>query len=201
MGKMHKQLNDLNPLRAVLSTTDALGRVTSFRYAAAGRQTESVYAEGTTALRDYDAEGRLISVSDRAGRVTTFNYEVVGRIVATEYPDGTTISSTYDATGRLVARPAGQRIGDHRLVSGVVVRKSRRVAESADHLGVATRRVIDVSRRVAAGAERDCPRGWHYPPRGYDAEGRLIAVTDRAVAPLPPLYRTGSLLTEEVGKS
>jgi len=92
-----------DPLGALLSTTDALGRLTSFRYDAAGRQTETVHADGTNDLRDYDAEGLLVAVTDRAGRVTTFSYDASGRLVTTEYPDGATTSSAFDDAGRLVA--------------------------------------------------------------------------------------------------
>jgi RHS repeat-associated protein len=89
-------------LGAVLSATDALGRVTTYAYDAAGDQTGTTYPDGTSDTSTYDAEGRLVAYTDRAGRTTSFDYDEAGRSVSTIFPDGSTTASAFDAVGRVV---------------------------------------------------------------------------------------------------
>ncbi len=87
---------------AILSTEDALGRLTRFTYDLMGRPTGTLFADGSADSRIYDAEGRVLSATDRAGKTTSYVYDPGGRLLTTTFPDGSSASSTYDAVDQLL---------------------------------------------------------------------------------------------------
>ncbi|MEM6251324.1 MAG: DUF4114 domain-containing protein [Cyanobacteria bacterium P01_D01_bin.156] len=86
-----------NGLGDRVTTIDALGRETEFRYNTRGLLIETIYPDSTLEnlsnnpreVNEYDALDRLISTTDEAGRTTFFIYDELGRIVQTIYPDDT----------------------------------------------------------------------------------------------------------------
>lgn len=95
----------------VKAQIDELGNRTEFRYDAAGRQIEIIYADNTPAtLTDnprtkyvYNAAGQKIAETDALNRTTSFKYDDLGRLVKTEFQDKTSTSQEYDNLGRRVA--------------------------------------------------------------------------------------------------
>jgi RHS repeat-associated protein len=85
------------------TSTDALGRSTSFAYDGNGRLIQTTFADGTFTTHDYDAVGNCIAVTDELGRTTRFVYDDRNRLVQTIYADGTTTRTRYDGAGRVLA--------------------------------------------------------------------------------------------------
>ena len=67
----------------MISTTDAIGNVTSYAY---------------------DAKSQRISMTDAKQRVTTYTYDARGRQLSTTTPDGKTVSETYDGSGNTLTK-------------------------------------------------------------------------------------------------
>ena len=116
----------------LLTTTDALGRTTEYRYDPLGQVVETIFSDGTTIQREYDAFGNLIAETDQEGRVTRREYDALDRLTAvvdvnlqrTEYAynelgnlisiidaNEHTTRFEYDGLGRRIAteRPLNQR--------------------------------------------------------------------------------------------
>ena len=92
-------LTTYTPTGNVATTTDPVGRVTTFEYDALDRQTAVVHPDGFRELTGYDAEGHRTSTTDRIG-TTAYTYDAAGRLTRTTYPDGTFRSVGYDDAGR-----------------------------------------------------------------------------------------------------
>ena len=95
--------NALNGRGAPLSATDPNGRVTTYAYDAAGRQTRTTFADGSTIAHTFDALGRRTSTSNEEGQITTFGYDGLGRLVSVSGLAGNA-SYTYDEAGNLVTQ-------------------------------------------------------------------------------------------------
>jgi len=95
----------------VKAQMDERGNRTEFRYDAAGRQIEIIYADDTpTILTDnprtkyvYDAAGQRIASIDALNRTTSFNYDDLRRPVKIEFHDQTYTTQEYDNLGRRIA--------------------------------------------------------------------------------------------------
>jgi RHS repeat-associated protein len=92
-----------DPLGKRLTTTDRLGRVTSFEYDVMGRLEKASFADGTFEESTYDAESRLLTRTDRGGHIVRFEYDELGRLTKTTFEDGSFTLNEYDAAGRVVA--------------------------------------------------------------------------------------------------
>ena len=68
-----------NALGQQLTSTDVMGRVTSYAYDSAGNLTLTTHPDGTTDESVYDAENRLIATIDREGVVTLHRFDALGR--------------------------------------------------------------------------------------------------------------------------
>ncbi|WP_243146922.1 RHS repeat-associated core domain-containing protein [Scytonema sp. UIC 10036] len=95
----------------VKAQIDELGNRTEFRYDAAGRQTEIIYADDTPANQldnpkttyKYDKVGQRISETDALNHTTTFVYDDLGRLKETRFHGHRYITQEYDALGRRIA--------------------------------------------------------------------------------------------------
>ncbi|MEU4560466.1 polymorphic toxin-type HINT domain-containing protein [Actinoplanes sp. NPDC023936] len=95
----------------VTSSTDALGRKTSMAYDRSGRQTSISDAGGSQTKTEYDAAGHKIKEISPVGGVTTFEYDGDGLLIARTEPRGNvegadkekyTTHYEYDAAGNQV---------------------------------------------------------------------------------------------------
>jgi RHS repeat-associated protein len=115
----------------VLTTTDALGNVTSFSYDALGRlisETDAVQmakpeAERVATTYHYYVTGNLKSLTDPDGNATTWVYDDLDRMTAETNALGATRSYWYNAAGQL---------------QGKLDRNGRVTTYSYDHLGRVT---------------------------------------------------------------
>ena len=85
------------------ATVDKNGARTEFLYDGKGNLTQTLFADGSSAINTYDAEGNRLSSTDRNGRVTEFDYDSADRLVRTDFEDGTYTEMEYDDAGRLIA--------------------------------------------------------------------------------------------------
>ena len=120
----------------LVSSTDARGKRTRYRYDALDRVTNIDYASGTPTILEYDggasatqeAIGHLTKMADESGN-TVFNFDAAGRLLnkvqTVSLPSSAlhrTVSYAYDAQGRLesLTYPSGNRVGYTYDASGQV---------------------------------------------------------------------------------
>ncbi|MDX2032730.1 MAG: RHS repeat-associated core domain-containing protein [Blastocatellia bacterium] len=75
----------------LISVTDAVGRVTRFRYNAGGKIDEVTDPLGRKATFGYDANGNLISYVDMANQQVSYTYDRRGYMSSLTTPGGTTL--------------------------------------------------------------------------------------------------------------
>ncbi len=91
----------------VTSTTDPVGRVTFFDYAAnqidvlAVRQ-QTANGTATIASFTYNAQHRPLTAKDAAGKITTYTYNAAGQILTETNPLNQKTTYTYDSLGYLL---------------------------------------------------------------------------------------------------
>jgi RHS repeat-associated protein len=83
------------------SSTDALGRATSYQYDAVNRLTSSTTPDGAVTFLEYDAQGNLASVTDPRPLQTRYSYNAFGQVTSIVSPDTGTTTFAYDSAGRL----------------------------------------------------------------------------------------------------
>ena len=93
----------------VTRQTDALGRVTTFTYAA-GRTTKTDPL-GRSRVYAYDVEGKVLSEADASGYVVTTGYDAAGRPVTRSDVFGTIETLTYDSRGNVLTHRDGAARG------------------------------------------------------------------------------------------
>ena len=76
--------------------------VTTFRYDALDRLTETVHPDGTSTKTRYDTLGKVVESIDPLQRSTIFHYDDMGRLERTRYPDATEELRIYDDEGQLI---------------------------------------------------------------------------------------------------
>ncbi|MBX7208071.1 MAG: hypothetical protein K1X78_07165 [Verrucomicrobiaceae bacterium] len=81
------------------STTDPLGRTTSFEYDAANRRVKTINPDQTTRTATYDAGGHLITETNETGATTKRGYNAYGDITSVTDATGGTLSFLYEAPG------------------------------------------------------------------------------------------------------
>jgi RHS repeat-associated protein len=90
-----------NAIGKPATSTDQLGRVTSYSYDSMGQLTSTTFADLTTTSSTYDAEGRRLTSTDQLGQVSSLQYDVLGRLTKTTAPDNSFTTIVYDAIGRV----------------------------------------------------------------------------------------------------
>ena len=94
-----------------ISTTDAQGRLTQYRYDALDRLVEIIDPLDQSTRFAYDARDNLIRVTDPNGHPTQYRYDKADRKIAEIRPLGETYTYAYDSAGNLVevTGPDGRR--------------------------------------------------------------------------------------------
>jgi len=132
----------------LVSTTDPLGRVTSFERDANGRATARILPDGTRRESDRDARGLVVERRDALGFARRFERDAIGRLLIVEDPLGGITRFGYDEADNRVSQ--------------------------TDALGRETRREFDGLGRETALSR---PLG-AVQRRGYDLVGQLATLTD-----------------------
>ncbi|MFG6489622.1 DUF6531 domain-containing protein [Roseateles sp. BYS78W] len=84
------------------SITNAVGQITTFnQYNAAGQVLQSTDANGVITKNTYDQRLRLLS-STTGSEVTSFAYDLAGQLLSVTAPNGSVVTYSYDAAHRLV---------------------------------------------------------------------------------------------------
>ena len=87
----------------VSAETDKNGARTEYTYDDKGNLLETLFADGTSIINTYDAEGNKTSTTDRNGHTTWFYYDGLNHLIRAEYEDGSYSEMEYDVDGRLIA--------------------------------------------------------------------------------------------------
>ncbi|MBK8040884.1 MAG: RHS repeat protein [Verrucomicrobiaceae bacterium] len=83
----------------LLSTTDPLGRITSFQYDSAGNRTKIIYPDKTEKNFAYDALGQMIAETNELGHTTKKEYDPYGNLIAVTTPEGHTTRTLFGESG------------------------------------------------------------------------------------------------------
>jgi RHS repeat-associated protein len=189
------------------TTTDPLGRSTSFTYDKVGRALTVTNAAGGTEATVFDAGGNPVIATDALGRrsffvydamnrkiaargprpdasaqtpVTRFVYDAAGNLVATTDPLGRTTWRQFDALGRVIAQTdaLGLASGDPQHTTRMEYDAAGRVTAVIDELGRRTDTVYDTLGRKIRTLGPDAGQGRPTTHYGYDAAGNLRFTTD-----------------------
>ncbi len=156
----------------LVSSVDALGRVTQYLYDDQGLQVAVIHPDDTPSndtdnprtRTEYDPLGRRVARIDEAGNRTQYQYDAVGRLIATLYPDATPSDATDNPRVETVYDLAG------------------RVTATIDERGHRTEFVYDAAgRQVATILPDETPLDASDNPRVrtvYDAAGRVVRQID-----------------------
>jgi RHS repeat-associated protein len=189
------------------TTTDPLGRSTSFTYDKVGHPVTVTNAAGGTEATVFDAAGNPVITIDSLGRrsffafdvmnrkvtargprpdataqtpVTRFTYDAPGNLVATTDPLGRTIWRQFDALGRVTAQTdaLGIASGDPQHTTRMEYDAAGRAIAVIDELGRRTDTVYDALGRKIRTLAPDAGQGRPTTHYGYDAAGNLRFTTD-----------------------
>jgi RHS repeat-associated protein len=189
------------------TTTDPLGRSTSFTHDKVGRAVTVTNAVGGTEATVFDAAGNSVITIDSLGRrsfvvydamnrkvaargprpdasaqtpVTRLAYDAAGNLVATTDPLGRTIWRQFDALGRVTAQTDALGIvsGDPLHTTRTEYDAAGRVTAVIDELGRRTDTVYDALGRKIRTLAPDAGQGRPTTHFGYDAAGNLRFTTD-----------------------
>ncbi len=87
----------------LLTTQDALGRMSSLVYDAHGNATSVTDPAGAVWTLGYNTLGRALSITDSLANLRAFGYDNWMRLVSATQPGGGTVSAQYDREGNLTA--------------------------------------------------------------------------------------------------
>ena len=189
------------------TTTDPLGRSTSFTYDKVGRALTVTNAAGGTEATVFDAGGNPVITTDSLGRrsffvydamsrkvavrgprpdvsaqtpVTRFAYDAAGNLVSTTDQFGRTTWRQVDALGRVIAQTdaLGIASGDPLHTTRMEYDAAGRVVAVIDELGRRTDTVYDNLGRKIRTLAPDVGQGRPTTHSGYDAAGNLRFTTD-----------------------
>jgi RHS repeat-associated protein len=134
-------------------------------YDAQGRETQTVFMDGTSESSTFDENGNTTSHTDRNGHTTRMVYDDANRLTETIYPDNTFTSTHYDAAGRVDS-----------------------VSDERGH--VTTYGYDDAGRQTTVTDALD-----HTTTTAYDTHGRRESVTDALGHATHYTYDAGGRLT------
>lgn len=147
---------------------DALGR-SSFTYNAFGQVLTTTDALGNVTTNTYDADGKLLSTTDALGNTNVFAYDARSQLIAHTDARGHTLSLAYDASGNLT------RATDAAGNAATFAHDARgRLTSRRDALGNSTAYEYDAANRPSKVTRAD----GSVLAYAYDRAGRLTKATD-----------------------
>jgi RHS repeat-associated protein len=181
----------------VASSTDARGKKTTYSYDALNRRIGAVYADGTSAVWQYDQGaygiGRLSKITDVSGSTsyaydanghvtrkiqaigartltTLYGYDTGGRLVSVTYPSGKQAVYAYDVAGRINSVTASGQT----LVKGVTYLPFGKATGWTAGNGASYQRTVDLDGRITGLA---LPASDNIA-LGYDLASRITGLTE-----------------------
>ena len=88
----------------MVSSSDSLGRTTSFEYDDLDRLTRLTDPQGGTTRFSYDANGNPLSITDQNDNITTFEYDAGDRLISVTDPLLRERTLTYNSADRITQR-------------------------------------------------------------------------------------------------
>jgi RHS repeat-associated protein len=155
----------------VLTTTDALGKQTTYSYNSLRQELTRTTPLGEVTTSTYDANGNRLTSTDPLGNKTTYTYADTthpGDVTATTDPDGRVASTAYDSYGDVSSHSVSPTAGTTYTVADVYNADGEVVCEAPAN---ATAKGIQCP---AVGA----PRVAATTSKVYDAGGQLASITD-----------------------
>lgn len=192
-----------------LSSTDALGRTTTYQYDLLGRTEAVTDPASKTTTFDYDMFHQRVGFTDAAGRytattyddlgratsvdqqgvspsaVTAFSYDAAGNLLTVTDAESHTTTYTVDALSRVTAitQPLGQTVqklyDDRERISEVINARGNRIVHTYDPWGTLTQ-----TRYFTDTADPTADRTVDYV---YNHDLDLVSVSDSSVQ-VGPLY-------------
>ena len=198
----------------VVSSTNARGQTTTYSYDALNRRMQALFADGTSAVWQYDQGdngiGRLSKLTDVTGSTsyrydanghvtkkrqivgavtltTVYDYDEGGRLARVTYPSGRHVLYVYDAAGRI----SGVTANDQTLVAGVTYLPFGMATGWTAGNGASYQRMIDKDGQIV---------GLTLPASGnvalaYDAASRISGIAENGLPAKTFAYEALSRLT------
>jgi YD repeat-containing protein len=163
----------------VASATDALGRVTVYRYDANGNLMQTVADAGA---------------APHLNATTTLVYDSYGKVVLATDPTGTVTQSRYDSFENLVSSVADYGSGHLNVTTGYSYDAAGNLVAKTDPNGNTTTMTYDAARRLLT---TTAPTFVGQTSNAYDADGHLTSVT-RSNAGASQVTRTAYTPTGKV---
>ena len=153
------------------AVTDPLGNVTRMRYTPDGHLAEVASPGGAPWRMAYDAAGRPTGLTDPAGSTWTRAYDLDGRLIEETGPDGATTRYQYGGRGFPVRIEDGAGEAAH-----LTWNADGQLAAETDRTGATTRYGYDALGRLTRRTDAEGGETLFV----YDGAGRLIRLTARA---------------------
>ncbi len=152
----------------MISSTDALGRSSTYQYDAFNRLISSTVPDGGMTVMEYDGQGNLVSVTDPRSLQTRYTYNGFGQVTSIISPDTGTTTYSYDSAGRL----ANETLADGKVITYSWDALGRKTARSSG--GVVESFTYDEG-SYGKGRLTRFNDGTGQTSYGYSAAGELIS--------------------------
>jgi RHS repeat-associated protein len=172
------QRNTYDAMDRLVSTVDALDRITTFGYDARDRRTLITTPLGKTIETVYDLDGRGIRSIDPTGAATATEYDPVGRPTRILDALGRSFETDFDEDGRILARREAGRT----VFGNASYDRFGNLEEWTDARGLNVQTFDDLHRRVTLTTSGELTQF------EYDYQGRLVRKLDGRSKPTTILY-------------
>lgn len=175
----------------VTKITDAKSNITTMKYDLLGRLTETAYPDFSKETLRYDAVGNTIESMDRMGWLTKYAYDKFNHLTLKTFANNFTEAYTYDVMGNLLTETGASGSTSHQYdLLG-------RMTKTIDAFGNALTYTYDANgnRKTLSAVLGSKTLSRSYV---YDANGRLIQITDEKNRKTTYAYDSRSRVTAKV---
>ena len=168
-----------------LSVADADGHLTQYAYDGFNRLGTTTFADASTELLSYDADGNILSRINRANETLTYTYDALDRMLSKATPQVAAIQAdlvswSYDLAGRVLS--LGDTLG-HALSNGYDT-MGRVISATRAAPGLTGTQSVQYAYDLANNRTRIIWPDNYFVAYTYDAMNHMLAANENGSAPL-----------------